>query len=114
MTTAPPARISLNYLAATCVLLAAGSAARAEKPSAEQLAFFESKIRPVLSARCYSCHSEKAKTDNLSFEAPSRLCGRCRAIQDMGARRRQNQRSIEQPGRAKDDCLAAHCARIPD
>ena len=61
MTTAPPARISLNCLTATCVLLAAGSAARAEKPSAEQLAFFESKIRPVLSARCYTCHSEAAK-----------------------------------------------------
>ena len=61
MTTATPARISLNCLAATCVLLAAGSAARAEKPSAEQLAFFESKIRPVLSARCYTCHSEAAK-----------------------------------------------------
>ncbi|MEO6742381.1 MAG: PSD1 and planctomycete cytochrome C domain-containing protein [Chthoniobacteraceae bacterium] len=30
------------------------------KPTAEQLDFFEKKIRPVLSERCYKCHSEKA------------------------------------------------------
>ena len=31
------------------------------KPTAEQLAFFESKIRPVLTDKCYKCHSEKAE-----------------------------------------------------
>ena len=31
-----------------------------EKISPEQLTFFETKIRPVLVDRCYSCHSEKA------------------------------------------------------
>src|SRR5439155_209491 len=30
------------------------------KPTAEQLDFFEKKIRPVLSEKCYKCHSEKA------------------------------------------------------
>ncbi len=36
-------------------------AATAEpKPTAEQLDFFEKKIRPVLSEKCYKCHSEKA------------------------------------------------------
>ncbi|MFT7642309.1 MAG: hypothetical protein ACI9G1_004066 [Pirellulaceae bacterium] len=29
-----------------------------------QLEFFESKIRPVLVSKCYSCHSEKAQADN--------------------------------------------------
>ena len=32
-----------------------------ESFSAEELAFFESKVRPLLSERCYDCHSHKAK-----------------------------------------------------
>ena len=32
-----------------------------EKPTADQLAFFEKKIRPVLAGQCYQCHSEEAK-----------------------------------------------------
>jgi hypothetical protein len=31
------------------------------QPSANDLAFFEAKIRPVLVEKCYSCHSESAK-----------------------------------------------------
>jgi hypothetical protein len=34
-----------------------------EKPTAEQLAFFEKKIRPVLVGQCYTCHSEEAKKE---------------------------------------------------
>ncbi len=30
------------------------------KPTAEQIDFFEKKIRPVLTEKCYKCHSEKA------------------------------------------------------
>src|SRR3954467_10952935 len=46
-------------------LLAAGfgsapAAAAAPAPTAEQLAFFEKKIRPVLVVQCYGCHSAKA------------------------------------------------------
>jgi hypothetical protein len=33
----------------------------ADKPTADQLAFFEKKIRPVLADHCYKCHSEKAE-----------------------------------------------------
>lgn len=33
----------------------------AAKPTAEQLAFFENKIRPVLVEHCYECHSATAK-----------------------------------------------------
>ncbi|GAB4134877.1 MAG: hypothetical protein Tsb009_00440 [Planctomycetaceae bacterium] len=33
-----------------------------KKPTAEQVAFFEKKIRPILATKCYSCHSTKAKT----------------------------------------------------
>ncbi|HEX3147846.1 MAG TPA: DUF1553 domain-containing protein [Gemmataceae bacterium] len=34
-----------------------------EKPTTDQIAFFEKKIRPVLVAQCYSCHSEEAKKE---------------------------------------------------
>src|SRR5262245_53175378 len=34
-----------------------------EKPTADQLAFFEKKIRPVLVSNCYQCHSEAAKKE---------------------------------------------------
>ena len=33
----------------------------AAQPTAEQLDFFERKIRPVLADKCYKCHSEKAE-----------------------------------------------------
>jgi len=33
----------------------------AEEPSAQQVQFFEAKIRPVLVKQCYSCHSSDAK-----------------------------------------------------
>ncbi|MEQ1851241.1 MAG: DUF1549 domain-containing protein, partial [Chthoniobacteraceae bacterium] len=36
-----------------------GSAAE-PRPTAEQIDFFEKKIRPVLSDKCYKCHSEKS------------------------------------------------------
>ncbi|OWK43493.1 DUF1549 domain-containing protein [Fimbriiglobus ruber] len=32
-----------------------------KEPTAEQVAFFEKKIRPVLVGKCYSCHSESAE-----------------------------------------------------
>ena len=34
----------------------------AEQPGAEQIEFFESKIRPALAGNCYSCHSAQTKT----------------------------------------------------
>ena len=37
-----------------------GQAVAEPKPTAEQIDFFEKKIRPVLSDKCYKCHSEKA------------------------------------------------------
>jgi cytochrome c553 len=34
-----------------------------EKPTPDQLTFFEKKVRPVLASQCYSCHSEEAKKE---------------------------------------------------
>ena len=49
----------LRRLFAPLCLIAAGSAWA--EPSAEDLEFFEKKIRPVLAAQCYECHSVDAK-----------------------------------------------------
>ena len=38
------------------------STVAAEQPTAEQLEFFESKIRPALAGNCYSCHGTQTKT----------------------------------------------------
>jgi cytochrome c553 len=43
------------------VLLLAAVASAADPIPAEQVKFFESKIRPVLIAQCYSCHSAETK-----------------------------------------------------
>src|SRR4051794_22904430 len=42
-----------------CLMLA--SQARAGDSVAQKLAFFESKVRPVLVENCYVCHSAEAK-----------------------------------------------------
>src|SRR2546423_1189651 len=43
------------------VFLLAVSVRAADPPSATQLEFFESKIRPVLATECYRCHSAGAE-----------------------------------------------------
>jgi len=40
-----------------------GSPAGVASPTPEQIAFFETKIRPVLARHCYSCHSAEALRD---------------------------------------------------
>src|SRR5215813_4519517 len=47
-----------------CLLAAfffAGLTIRAAEPTAEQIEFFESKVRPIFADHCYNCHSEKAE-----------------------------------------------------
>lgn len=46
-------RVPILFLA---LAVTAGAAVTAE-PTKDQLAFFESKVRPILADRCYSCHS---------------------------------------------------------
>src|SRR5262245_55717315 len=52
-------RLALNTWVLSATLLAAGIAS-AEEPSREQVEFFEKKIRPVLVAQCYKCHSSQS------------------------------------------------------
>lgn len=52
-----PVVISLALLVSSAPVFAAPDAT---KPNADQLAFFEKKIRPVLADKCYKCHSEKS------------------------------------------------------
>ena len=58
--------MSLKYCPAVClfvvvVLLVAGMCPAAEPTKQSDLEFFEKKIRPVLVAHCYECHSAQAK-----------------------------------------------------
>ena len=57
----------LITLLGSCFLLGVQGVNSAE-PSAERMAFFENKIRPVLVEKCYKCHSansEKVKGELL-------------------------------------------------
>src|SRR5262245_56542289 len=49
------------------VLLAVPAFA-ADKPVPEAIEFFESKIRPVLTEQCYSCHGEKKQSGGLRLD----------------------------------------------
>src|SRR4051812_4104667 len=54
------------------VLMAAVDAA---EPSAEQIEYFESKVRPIFAEQCYTCHSEKAEKlkGGLRLDAPDAI-----------------------------------------
>ena len=43
------------------VMLGQAQAWAEGEPSSAQIHFFEEKIRPVLAAKCYKCHSERAR-----------------------------------------------------
>ena len=58
-----------------CFFLAASAVPawlNAEDPTAEQLTFFEQKIRPVLAENCYKCHSARAKKLKAELRLDSR------------------------------------------
>src|SRR5688572_29614136 len=71
---------SQRYIRLTRLMLAAALAVAAapalgaedKQPTAEQIEFFEKKIRPVLIEKCYSCHSHQAKKLKGEYYADSR------------------------------------------
>jgi hypothetical protein len=54
-----PGKTFLSFTVRLMVILCGGAVAAAE-PSAEQLAFFEAKVRPLLVKHCYECHAAKS------------------------------------------------------
>jgi cytochrome c553 len=50
-------------------LVCVSGLANAGAPSAENLEFFEKRVRPVLVAHCYSCHSSQKHKANLSLDS---------------------------------------------
>ena len=57
--------LARRVLAGAAIVVAPLTLAAAEKPTEkitpDQLAFFEKKIRPVLVAKCYKCHSAESE-----------------------------------------------------
>lgn len=53
-------RTGVSFLALIAVVFLPGVIVGQENPTASELEFFESKIRPVLAENCYECHSEEA------------------------------------------------------
>jgi cytochrome c553 len=59
---------SVTFLFPAVWLLAAASSQAAD-PTPEQEKFFEEKVRPVLVANCYKCHSDKAQKGDLRLDS---------------------------------------------
>ncbi len=57
---------------AAVLVIGIATPSHADGPTAEQSAFFETKVRPLLSKRCYSCHSTSAKKSKGGLKLDSR------------------------------------------
>src|SRR3954470_14032277 len=53
--------------AATCAV-PSPAADPVAKPTAAQIEFFETKVRPVLADHCYSCHGAKKQSAGIRFD----------------------------------------------
>src|SRR4051794_18297360 len=57
-----------------CALLALSiSAAQEPKPDPKSIEFFERQVRPILSARCLSCHGSKQQFSSLRLDSREAL-----------------------------------------
>src|SRR3954468_9833606 len=63
-------RLTFTLLIATCALAARSFSA--DLP-ADQVEFFEKKIRPILSSECYECHGGKKQKGGLSLDSRESL-----------------------------------------
>ena len=68
----PPLATALCCLGAFAFCQTAVAAESADQPTAEQLEFFESKVRPILVERCYECHSGDQKEPKGGLKVDSR------------------------------------------
>ena len=62
----------MSVLLAVSVLCITASADEPNAPAPEDIEFFEKKVRPVLAARCYACHSNRAKAIKAGLKVDSR------------------------------------------
>src|SRR5215218_604503 len=60
-------------LCALAVCAPAFAADPAAKPTAAQIEFFETKVRPLLAEHCYSCHGPKKQQADLRFDTVAGL-----------------------------------------
>jgi Planctomycete cytochrome C len=51
----------MRFVLVAVLVVASAAPTHADGPTGEQVEFFENSVRPLLSARCYSCHSQSAK-----------------------------------------------------
>src|SRR5216684_9253264 len=63
-------KASLRDMRFAVVLFLAG---RLFAQSADQLEFFEKKVRPILAANCYACHGQKMQMSGLDFSSAEGL-----------------------------------------
>ena len=64
-----------KWICLCAALLVVTSTSPAAEPSAEQIEFFESKVRPIFADHCYNCHSAKAEKlkGGLRLDSPEAL-----------------------------------------
>jgi cytochrome c553 len=60
-------------LAAMCAAVGLGQDTKAETISADQAAFFEKRVRPLLYNRCFSCHGDKQQQGGLRLDSLSAI-----------------------------------------
>ncbi len=56
-----------------CLIIAAEEPTSVEKPTAEQLRFFETNVRPVLVEQCFKCHGDKKQWGGLRLDSREAL-----------------------------------------
>ncbi|MGE3807622.1 MAG: PSD1 and planctomycete cytochrome C domain-containing protein [Gemmataceae bacterium] len=68
--------LSKYFLAIPVLIVGLGHAARADQPTPADLAFFETRIRPIFVKHCYECHSESADPVRSGLRLDSRPASR--------------------------------------
>src|SRR5438477_3399726 len=63
----------MQRMSAVLLLILTGGAVPAQTPQAEQEAFFEAKIRPVLAGTCFKCHGGAKTSQGLRVDSRAAL-----------------------------------------
>jgi hypothetical protein len=58
-----------SFLVFSAAIIAAASVSASPAPTAADLAFFESSVRPLLAERCYECHGDKKQKGGLRLDS---------------------------------------------